>query len=122
MVRIIVFTVTLVVFAGGVKPVPAQELIDPMRPAPYRAPTPVTAEQQQAEMHSELQLTAILKGSQRRVAVINGEVLQVGQQIQGYRLIDIDARQVRLQKDGQHLVLSVEAQVMKRSSAAEQSP
>ena len=122
MVRIIAFTVSLVVLAGGVKPAPARELMDPMRPAPYRAPSTVTAEQQQAEIHAELRLTAILKGEQRQVAVINGEILQVGQQIHGYRVTDIDARQVHLQKEGQQLVLSVEAQGMKRSSAAEQSP
>ncbi len=120
MVRIIVFIVSLVFLAGGGKPAPARELTDPMRPAAYRAPA--TAEQQKAETHAELRLTAILKGSQRRVAVINGEVLQVGQQIHGYRVTGIDARQVRLKKEGRQLVLSVEEQVMKRSSAAEQSP
>nr|WP_320114839.1 hypothetical protein [uncultured Desulfuromonas sp.] len=69
---------------------------DPMRPQGDGALS------LQSAPETPLTLTSILMAEQRRVAIVNGRVVTVGDEINGYRVVSITARQVELQKGTKH--------------------
>jgi len=82
--------------ALGATDAPARpRLVDPTRPD--RPATPSRAAK--GERH-EMALTAIVFSEGRRIAVVNGRKVRVGETIAGVRVEDIGARHVRL-RDGQ---------------------
>lgn len=67
----------------------AEELRDPTRPPAFRAVA-------EGEIDTTPQLQSILIGSDRRAAIISGQVLQVGSQIGDARVVRIEADRVVL--------------------------
>ena len=69
-------------------------------------PLPATVEQQ-PEVFEPLRLKATLIASTRKLANINGEILSIGDEIQGHRLVRISEGEAVLRKAGNLLTLSV---------------
>lgn len=83
------------------------QLVDPMRPSHYQDQSnkrSVVEKQLQVKTKS-WELTAVLLSPGRSVAVINGKSLQLGEQLEGYKLIQIQSDQVTLRNKQQKLLL-----------------
>jgi hypothetical protein len=75
-------------------------------------PAPDGAGDGQTEPESpqpELRLSTVLAGGQHQAAVINGEIVRLGQSIAGYRLESIRERTVRLSNGERSIVLELES-------------
>ena len=70
------------------------ELRDPMRPPTFHAP------QAPATDRPTFALSTVVMAPDRRVAVVNGERVQVGDRVGGARVVEIGPAHVRLQQDG----------------------
>jgi hypothetical protein len=85
----------------------AEEFFDPMRPVHYQssvAEKSGSGETIQINTN-DWQLTSVLISAGRSVAVINGTSRQLGAQIDGYKLVRIDADQVVLKNEQRTLTL-----------------
>ena len=100
MVKKMILSLLIVMLSGTMSFLAAQgsRLVDPMRPLQSHSEkvgsVKSTAEKPAAE---SLELLAVLTSSDRSVAVINGKLLQKGERIGGYKLIQISSNQVVLQ-------------------------
>jgi MSHA biogenesis protein MshK len=87
----------------------AQGLVDPTRPPPEALTSgPASAAAAPAELTSEPQLQSILVSKQpggRRVAVIDGQTLRVGDKVDGARLLSLGDTQAVLERGGKRQVL-----------------
>ncbi len=81
----------------------AASLSDPTRP-PQRFIAPVVSA---PVVPKSWKLGAILIAPQRRVAVINGQPLSVGDQVSGAKVIDIESDRVRLRRGSREFVLDL---------------
>ena len=91
------------VFVGGqICSAAAAVLPDPTRP-PGRLDGAAVA----APADDNWQLGSILIAAQRRVAVINGRPLTVGEQISGARVVAIEPGRVRLRRGAREIVLEL---------------
>ena len=89
------------------------ELSDPTRPA--RSPKRLSAPTQKAE--AELTLHSVMLSEHRRVAVINGRRVQLGDRAFGADVVEIGLSGVRLRReDGDFLLTLTAARVKKPSS------
>lgn len=70
-------------------------LDDPTRPSGYTA----------AATQQILQLDSVLISPSRKVAVINGTAVSVGEKVAGATVLAIGEQQVKLSRDGKHIVL-----------------
>ena len=77
------------------------ELPDPTRPYVYQSPRVAAA--------PRLQLNAIIVSDERKLAIIDGKRLRVGDDIGGATLVSISKNEVELERGGQKLVLSMHA-------------
>lgn len=77
---------------------------DPLRPLGYQGTASPTVTQRAAKT-VEWRLAAVLISPERTVAVINGQSLQIGDQLNGYELVEIESDKVLLQKNQKKLVL-----------------
>lgn len=84
-------------------------LSDPTRP---EVALPV-ADPEKPATHT-LALHAILHGEGRRLAVVNGQRVDVGDVVDGARVLAIEADHVRLRRDGETLVIELVSPVFKR--------
>lgn len=100
MVKKMILSWLIVMLSGTLSFVAAQgnRLVDPMRPL-QRPSEKVGSLKSTAEKPASesLQLLAVLTSADRSVAVINGKLLQKGERIGGYKLIQISSDQVVLQ-------------------------
>lgn len=86
-ISVMVFFTTATVFASEQDP-----LVDPLRPSRFQAPETVPSAPsvtKKAEEVSSWQFTTVLISNERSVAVINGQAFQVGDVLEGYRLVEI---------------------------------
>ncbi len=96
----------------------AQELRDPMKPPPYAlqkfrqakwAGKPATTSTTAVKPKQQpLQLTSILYARDRKVAIINDQMLVVGDQIRGAELIKLTRATARLVRKGKVINLSLD--------------
>lgn len=96
----------------------AEALVDPMRPVRYQNPattSTVIKKKNQGETH-DWQLTAVLLSARRSVAVINGKPLQVGERLDGYKLVQIKSDRVILKNKQKTLVLHRSGTGLKKMS------
>lgn len=93
----------LVVAAGAAARAADAPLKDPMQP--YQ-PVPSDA---QGAVEQPFRLTGVLVSDTRRVAVINGKRLGVGERIDGAEVTRIDPKRVELRRGGEPLVLRLTA-------------
>lgn len=70
-------------------------LTDPTRPGQY-SPAPTAA---------QFQLDSVLIGQSRKVAVINGVAVSVGDLIQGAKVVSINTQKVTLSRNGKSIVI-----------------
>lgn len=84
-------------------------LADPTAPE-YTQTLPTTADEAPV---AALPTLSYIQIGQKRSAVINGQLVKVGDRIASYTVAQISARQVVLQQDDQRLVLSL-FQTMKK--------
>ena len=106
--RVVVLTLAALLPAAVAWTQPVLSLVDPLRPSHYQSRPQADPQQEQdniEQWRDQLRVTAILRASDRAVAVINGRPLQVGQMIGDFQLIDIGPDQVVLQKGQQKLTL-----------------
>ncbi|SHJ78768.1 hypothetical protein SAMN02745165_03174 [Malonomonas rubra DSM 5091] len=84
----------------------AAKLQDPMRPLGYQVPA---AKQQPAgeaeKKQREWRLGAVLIAADRSVAVINGQSLQLGEKLEGFKLIKVEPDSATLQRKNKKIVL-----------------
>lgn len=83
----------------------AEALNDPTRP-PARAPAPRPGAAV-VVARERLVLSSVLISPERRVAVINGRALQVGERIDDAEVVAIDLQQVRLKRHTQTVTLTL---------------
>lgn len=79
---------------------------DPTMPPWYRASTPVKSSV------APLRLEGIVRGEDRSFAVISGSVVEVGQQIRGYKLVSVGDNSARLRSKSGPLVLRLSKNVI----------
>ena len=84
-------------------PASAAELDDPMRPSSRSAPAAV----QPGEHGPVWRLDSTIVGTSRRIAVINGRSLSVGQSVGGAKLIEILPGRVLLDQGGRQFALTL---------------
>lgn len=71
-------------------------LNDPTRPPSFEGPAKTAAK----EVKLPLTVSMILLAKDRRVAVLNGQSLQVGQSVDGYRVLRIERSKVVVSHEG----------------------
>lgn len=123
MLRIIITYVMVVIlltlgFLGAGRLASAQELRDPMQPPPFAlqkirqarlAGKPETATVKVEKPRQEpLQLTSILYSRDRKIAIINDQMLVVGDRIRGARLVKLTRATARLVHKGKVINLSLD--------------
>lgn len=79
----------------------AEQLGDPLRPPGSSSAVARKAPQRQVVWT----LGAVLISPQRSVAMINGQAVQLGQHISGYRLVKVEQSRVVLQKNQKQIVV-----------------
>jgi hypothetical protein len=95
----------------------AQELRDPMQPPPFALqkfreakwaskPKPVKAQQTKPSPKS-LHLTSILFSAERKIAIIDNQMLAVGDRIRGAELVRLTRETARLVRKGKVINLSL---------------
>ena len=108
MVRKMILSSLIVLLSGTMSFLAAQEsrLVDPMRPLQsYSEKVGSVKSTAKKPAPESLELLAVLTSSDRSVAVINGKLLQKGERIGGYKLIQISSDQVVLQsKTGKRIL------------------
>ena len=126
-----VFGLILLLVLSGLPEAYAQVLSDPMQPPPFalkkfrqaavkNKPGPsVTLPVKQKFTPVSLKLTSILFSNSRRIAIIDDQLLRVGDSISGAKLVKINKNNVRLLRKGKiiNLSLSHEMPVIKKSVA-----
>ena len=94
----------------------AAELRDPMRPPPFAlakfrqaklAAQPKPKAPPVTEKPKPLQLTSILISSKRKIAIIDDQMLAVGDRIRGARLVELTRESARLVRGGRVINLSL---------------
>jgi type II secretory pathway component PulC len=105
----------------GANTVKATEFIDPMRPLNYQVSTTDTNPKTENEelKTATWKLTAVLLSEQRSVAVINGQSLQPGDELEGYTLRSIHEDRVVLTGEGRKLVLQRSGTGLKKNPTPE---
>lgn len=78
----------------------ADRLVDPTRPAAARA-TPIAA------MQDAVRVEAVLRSRDRGVAIVNGQVVRVGDRVGAVRVAEILPDGVRYVRDGQTYVARI---------------
>lgn len=63
---------------------------------------------------ARLELTSILVAPERRVAIINGRAVQVGESIGDYRVVDIQFEAVTVKNNSRLIPLTLQGGVMKK--------
>ena len=97
----------------------AEQLVDPMRPVRYQTPvlTDSTMTKTIPKKIHNWKFTAVLISAGRSVAVINGKSLQVGERLDGYKLIQIDSDRVVLKNKQRKLELRRAGTGLKKMSS-----
>jgi hypothetical protein len=103
----IVVMILLFCVAGEGVAATEQQFVDPMRPSHYQdqSNTRSVVEKQPQVKTGSWELTAVLLSPGRSVAVINGKSLQLGEQLEGYKLIQVQSDRVILRNKQEKLVL-----------------
>jgi len=78
----------------------AEKLIDPTKPEGYLAPVTQTEAQQKSVAVRKWVLNTTLVSPYQKIAMINGKRLQVGDEIHGAEVINIDHQKADLRLDG----------------------
>ncbi len=111
----------------------AQELRDPMQPPPYalkkfrqaewaKKPRPAQT-RAAAPPPKPLQLTSILYSRDRKIAIIDDQMLRVGDRIRGMTLVALGRDSARLVQNGKVVELSLNSELAAiRKRAAEGKP
>lgn len=95
-------------------PVSVMALDDPTEP-PFRSSVSMPVIEGENEVAPELALSSILISSDRRVAVINGQILKRNELIQGARVVSIEPGRVLLDNEGEKIELFLLSDVKKVS-------
>jgi type II secretory pathway component PulC len=111
----------VLLYSFGANTVKATEFIDPMRPLNYQVSTTDTNPRTDNEKlkTAAWKLTAVLLSEQRSVAVINGQSLQPGDELEGYTLRSIHEDRVVLTGEGRKLVLQRSGTGLKKNPTPE---
>jgi len=106
----------LALLCGPVSAAETGRLQDPLRPVRYQAP----AVEKKAEVERRSwSLSAVLLSADRAVAVINGQSLQLGDLLDGYRLVKIEPEKVLLRNNRKQVVLYRSGTGLKKISSFE---
>ena len=111
----------------------AQEMRDPMQPPPYAlkkfrqaewAKKPRPAQTRAASPKPKpLQLTSILYSRDRKIAIIDDQMLKVGDRIRGMTLVALGRDSARLEQNGKVVELSLNTELTDfRKRAVEEKP
>ena len=92
------------------------EISDPTRPARSRQTSPSATEE------AELTLQTVMLSENRRVAVINGQRVQLGDRAFGARVVEIGLSGVRLRRAEGDILLTLTAASIKKPSRERPGP
>jgi hypothetical protein len=84
----------------------AEPLVDPTRPASYRAQDSMQ-QQITSPTHREWTLDTTIISSYQRLAIINGKKLAIGDDINEATLLNIDHQKVKLRYQGKVITLTL---------------
>jgi hypothetical protein len=99
------FGILGVLLVWATQAVTAENLVDPMRPADYRAARVNPPAKKDDVDTSSWKLTAVLSSANRQVAVVNGRSLQQGDSLEGFTVRKIEKDRIYLQKAKKSVVL-----------------
>lgn len=103
--------------------VQAAEMSDPMRPLRYQKPEPENPSQQGGEEEREKtdawRFSGVVLSKNRSVAIVNGQPLQVGDMLEGYRVIEIAGDHVTFHGNERRVVLQRAGTGLKSKTAKE---
>lgn len=109
--------IALAVALLALQPLHAAELNDPMRPPTQRAA--ISRAGGESPIQSRYRLDSVLIAPDRRLAIINGRKLALGERIDHARLVDIRATEVTLSIAGRtHVLPLLPLSIKKPSSEA----
>ena len=97
----------------------SEQFVDPMRPVNYQnsaAKTSIVGKKERVSTKG-WKLLAVLTSTERSVAVINGRSLQLGDHLEGFKLVKIDPDKVVLKNKQTTLVLRRAGTGLKKMSA-----
>ena len=107
--------VTLVVGVSAMGLAQADSLTDPTRPATeWLAAQPVAPGSQPAVSSAALEVQVLVIGHSRKFAIIDGQLVRLGEAVNGAKLVAFHADGVVLQKDGNKEKLSMTPAVVKK--------
>lgn len=118
---VLLFIILIVLPAGGWAQSPAG-LVDPLQPSHYQPqpqPDQRLAVENLEQLRDQFQLTAVLRSSDRAVAIINGQPLQTGQKIADFHLLEIGPDYVVLEKKQQKLRINHSVADVQKAPATE---
>ncbi|MDO6460689.1 hypothetical protein Q4485_08270 [Granulosicoccaceae sp. 1_MG-2023] len=79
-------------------------------PFSHTPPAPASDAETVQRTPLALRLRAVVVAGKRSMANIDGKLVKVGQQFEGYTLVAVEAKAVTLRKDGEEFVLKLAAQ------------
>ena len=85
----------------------ADKLADPTMPAGYQNPSSTISSQQQEPTQYEWILNTTIISPDRKMAIINGRILSIGDEINGATLMTIGHQQVQLSHENEIIMLSL---------------
>lgn len=97
--------ICILLFCPSVWAADSGALRDPLRPLGYKVPPAASSIDPVVKKQSDFRLGAVLIANDRAVAVINGQSLQVGETLDGFKLVSIEADKVLLKKEKEEIVL-----------------
>ena len=106
----------ILVTVGIALPVAAGSLVDPMRPVNYQRADVSSDVVKKISVTEDWKLSGVLISASRKVAVINGLSLQLGDNIDGYRITKITTATAVLKNKEQTLVLHRSGTGLKKSA------
>jgi len=117
-INIALITMMMPAFFGFTTLASAQELRDPMQPPPFAlqkfreakwaGKTTTTKTKTEKPKQKPLQLTSILYAKDRKIAIINDQMLAVGDRIRGAQLVKLTRATARLVHKGKVINLSLD--------------
>ncbi|MBK9218474.1 MAG: hypothetical protein IPO35_11770 [Uliginosibacterium sp.] len=100
----VLMAVCLMAASAGLQ---ADALHDPMRPPPAFMPGSLPAVTASAPLEKPLVLQSVLLSPQRKLAIISGQGVKLGQSVRGYQLVGLSSKEARLLGENGLVVLKL---------------
>ena len=98
----------------------AAQLVDPTMPAGYKKPSSTVSSQQLSPTQYEWTLNTTIISPVRKLAIINGKKLSIGEEINGAILMSIEHQQVKLSYENEIITLRLHHSFISQLKSSEE--